>query len=791
MQKGILAMAHGKYFRLSLIALLLTQALIGFASAQTKRKTQKVLIETGKPYDRIVNAIKARGGKVSWEYKHVDGIAADIPEEAIDDIRALVGSTALDKDLDVPRPTAAGPSRSRANGQQFGGVATALTAPSAGVASTSLASFATTYPGAYSLNNAGTRIEKLHALGFTGQGTVVAVIDSGVRPGFSLLTGSFIGGVDFVDDGAPGPAGDSPTDWKKNSNEGHGTFAAGLISGNATFGVGGVLKDALKMYAPNALVNGKLPIIGTAPESQIYVVRVFGDQPGVGASKSTIIAAIQHVIDQRELYDRTNGRQGVKIDVANLSLGISTIAAGRTLMDQSVDAMVRAGIVPVVSVGNVGPAPLTGASPGSAKSALTVGGLSRAANERILNEVFYGTELPDEYYEGLGGDYRPFEGTEIAYFSSRGPHADGRLDPEVVASGVGNIGQGYCPDQILDACFKRLSIASGTSFSAPIVAGIAAALRDAFPNVSATKIRNAIIASGRTAQVADYFDVIDRGNGLPDAWAAYQLLLSGNVDGSLPQDFQPYDLVRRNVEANTDLTVQDRFFSKSFRRLKPGARGEILYDVPPGTERVIVKVRNVAMNGPQNPFFGGDAMFFYVHSAKTSSIGAFGDYLVEADTYFGGEDEVTYELTDPDTGILRIVVNPDTLNAGVVNADVSVEAIHEAWPRATISGSILDAKTKKYTVAVQPNTTRMDFLLTWDHDWAHFPTNDIDLIVCSPEITSEAQCKAEGIKDGATLAGPERVSVANPVEGNWMILVSGFSVPTGSDNFKVRITKVQ
>jgi subtilisin family serine protease len=672
-------MPHGKYFRRLLIALFLIPGLVGLASAQNNRKTQKVLIETSKPYDRITDAIKARGGRINWEYQHVDGIAATIPEDAIEDIRALVGNSAMDKDVDVFRPVAVGPSRSRVSRQQFGGVATPLTAPLAGMTSANLTTFANTHPEAYSLNNAGTRIEKLHARGFTGKGTVVAVIDSGLRPGFKLLNGSIAGGVDFVDDGAPGPAGDSATDWKKDSNEGHGTFSAGLISGNATFGVSGVLRDALEQYAPNAIVDGKLPIIGTAPESKIYVVRVFGDNPNVGASKSTIIAAIQHVVEQRELYDRTNGRQGVKIDVANMSLGVSTLAAGRNLLDQSVDAMLRAGIVPVVSVGNVGPAPLTAASPGSAFSAITVGGLSRAANERILNEVFFATELPEDYYPGLGGDYRPFNGTEVAYFSSRGPHADGRLDPDVVASGVGNIGQGYCPDQILDACFKRISIASGTSFSAPIVAGIAAALRQAFPNMSAAKIRNAIIASGRTAQVEDYFDLLDRGQGLPDAWGAYQMLAGGNVDGSLPQVNRPDDLVRRNIEQNTDLDVKSGFFSKTFRRLKPGERGEILYEVPRGTERVIVKLRNVEMKGAQNPYFGGDAMFFYVHSAKTSSIGGAGDYLVEGDLYAGGEDEVQYDFVDPDTGILRIVVNPDTLNAGFVNAEVSVEAILEAW----------------------------------------------------------------------------------------------------------------
>jgi subtilisin family serine protease len=791
MQERISGMAHGRYFPFRLTAFLLLFGLTGLAQAQVQRKTQKVLIETSKPYTRVSDAIKARGGKVTWEYEYVNGIAAEIPEEAIEYVRAMVGSSSMDKDVDVPRPAAIESNRSRETHQHSGGVATMLSSPGSAIPSEKLPSFANTYPGAYSVNNAGTRIEKLHGLGLTGKRTIVAIIDSGVRPGYKLTASAYIGGADFVDDGPAGPAGDSESDWRKDTNDGHGTFGAGLIAGNATFALSGVLKTALQLYAPSVIVEGKLPIIGTAPDAKLYIVRVFGDDPTVGAPKSTIIAAIQHVIEQRELYNSTNGRQGIKVDVANLSFGVSTLSAGRNLLDESVDAMLKAGIVPVVSVGNVGPAALTTASPGSSMSAVTTGGLSRAANERILNEVLYGTDFPDEYYVGIGGDLRPFEETEIAYFSSRGPNADGRLDPDVVANSVGNISQGYCPDQILDACLKRLSFGSGTSFSAPIVSGIAAALRQAFPSASATQIRNAIIATARTNQVADHFDVVDRGKGLPDAWAALLMLATNNVPNSLPQVNQPNDSVVRNIEQNTNLEVRSGFFSKSFKNLKPGERGEILYNVPKGTEQVIVKVSNVTMTGPQNPFYGGDAMFFYIHSAKTSSIGAFGDYLIEAEPFFGGEPETQFDLIDPDTGVARIVVNPDTLNAGFVSADVSIEAILEAWPRATISDFISNGVTKQYTVEVKSGTTQMDLLLDWRHDWVHYPTNDVDLVVCDPSITTVADCKAFGIKDGATLAGPERVSIPNPVAGNWMILVSGFNVTTPMDDFTVRVSKIR
>jgi serine protease AprX len=381
----------------------------------------------------------------------------------------------LIKDVDVQKPANVEPIRARSTGQATHALITSDPITSfSRLLSKDLKTLATEDSPAYSINSPQTRIEKLHAMGYTGNGVIVAVIDSGMRTGYKLVDDAVIGGIDFVDDGAPGPAGDSQSDWKKEGNDGHGTFAAGLIAGKGTFVINGVLKEALERYLPGAVVDGKLPLIGSAPDAQIYAVRVFGENAGTGASLSIILASIQHVIDQRLLFDNTQGKKGINVKVANLSLGVSTLAAGQTLLDTSIDRMLLAGIVPIVSVGNVGPSALTTSSPGSSRSSVTVGGTGHAANERIMNEVLYGTQLVEEYYPGIGGDIRPFSGTEIAWFSSRGPNADGRMDPDIAASGVGNVGQGYCPDQILDACYKRLSIASGTSFSAPIVSGIAA-----------------------------------------------------------------------------------------------------------------------------------------------------------------------------------------------------------------------------------------------------------------------------------------------------------------------------
>ena len=89
----------------------------------------------------------------------------------------------------------------------------------------------------------------------------------------------------------------------------------------------------------------------------------------------------------------------------------------------------------------------------------------------------------------VGNLYRPFLGVQMAYFSSRGPNADGRPDPDVVSNGFDNFGQGYGSDR------GSISLGSGTSFATPSVAGVAAVLRQRFPSATARTIRNAIIAS--------------------------------------------------------------------------------------------------------------------------------------------------------------------------------------------------------------------------------------------------------------------------------------------------------
>ncbi|RJR26156.1 MAG: hypothetical protein C4574_07715 [Candidatus Latescibacterota bacterium] len=85
---------------------------------------------------------------------------------------------------------------------------------------------------------------------------------------------------------------------------------------------------------------------------------------------------------------------------------------------------------------------------------------------------------------------------EIAYFSSRGPTADGRVKPDFVAMGYAVQSVGY-PDT---AGFARYS---GTSYAAPLVAGICAQLLEAHPSWDFGKLRSALRATASRSGFPD------------------------------------------------------------------------------------------------------------------------------------------------------------------------------------------------------------------------------------------------------------------------------------------------
>jgi Subtilase family len=392
---------------------------------------------------------------------------------------------------------------------------------------------------------------------------------------------------------------------------------------------------------------------------------------------------------------------------------------------------------------------------------LTVGAASLAHNERILRRLQLGPTT--------GALYRPFLGTQTAFFSSRGPNADGRLDPDVVANGFASFGQG-------SGTAATITIASGTSFAAPTTAGVAALLRQAFPAATARQIRNAIIAGANPNLLADASTVLDQGAGYVDGVAAANLLAAGAVPDALPEAPKANKNVNVNVQQNTFLRVHDGPLTESATDLKPGQRHEVVYRVNPNTSQVVVVLSNVVPALPpaqQNQLFGDDILLS-VHSAKTSAIGE-GDYKFY-DFTTGG----TFTFDNPETGLMRITVGGDWTNAGTISADVAIFSTTEAIPQFSAQGQVVEQQTLVFPIVIPSGVSQAEFRLIWREDWGRYPTNDLDLFVIRPNGLTNL--------DGATSSDPEVVRLNNPVAGTYTAVIRGFDVPTGSDKYEFRVS---
>ncbi len=716
---------------------------------------ENVLIQTDKPYSSVVSAITAAGGSVTHTYENFNGIAARIPRSAIRTIGLLTGPGRITKDLIVPAPVPWEPVHGKMAGLERTGDERRIAFDSVrAIAAPDLASILADHPDAYAFNNASTNIDALLADGFTGNGVVVGVIDSGLKPGFAHIAGSVVGCDDFVP---------SPSLGCSNSlNDGHGTFVAGMITSSVIFGFNplGALFQSVSTHLPGSILppNG-IPMVGSAPLSSIYALRVF--PPGAGSPSSRILAAVDRAIQLRDMFeDGIAG--GVKIQVVNMSLGGPSIFPGRDIFDTAVNALLDHDIVMVTSASNDGPSGLSIGSPGSSFGAITTGAANIAEYERILRDL---TFRPPGFIPS-GIFFRPSSHIQTATFSSRGPNADGRGDPDVTASGFASFGQGF------NTPFS-IELASGTSFSSPTVAGVAAVLREAFPAATALQVRNAIIASANPNILGDNPTKEDQGNGYVDAQAARLLLAGGGVPDFLPTPPTFNRSVKVNLETNAGLDVRSGSITQHVGPLKPGERGEVLYRVAPNTAQVVISIANFSAGAQQNPLFGDD-LFFRVHTAKTSNLQGGG--------YFGFPAFVTggtFVINDPETGIIRVTPSGDWTNAGDVEADVIIFSVANPLPGFSDQRRVVETDSIQIPFHVPAGTSLAEVRLSWRENWGRYPVNDIDLFLVDPF----------GIPnfDGATLDSPENVIINNPIAGGWIAIVAGFEFHTPDDKYKLRI----
>src|SRR5207253_8203910 len=263
-----------------------------------------------------------------------------------------------------------------------------------------------------------------------GAGVGIAVIDSGIAP-VADLADRITAFYDFTN--GQGGVPTTPVD-----GYGHGTHVAGLAAGSGL------------------MSNGQYE--GVAPDAHLIGLRVLDDS-GSG-STSDVLAAVEFAIANKA---------ALGIDIINLSLGHPPYESAATdPLVQAVQAATQAGIIVVVSAGNVGVNATTGQigyagilSPGNAPNAITV------ASAKPMGTLDPTDDL-------------------VANYSSRGPSwIDGYAKPDVAVPGQMLLAPA-APGSFLVTHYPSLLSAdgnyialSGTSMAAGVESGLVALVLEA------------------------------------------------------------------------------------------------------------------------------------------------------------------------------------------------------------------------------------------------------------------------------------------------------------------------
>jgi subtilisin family serine protease len=281
--------------------------------------------------------------------------------------------------------------------------------------------------------------------GATGREIGWAVLDTGIRgdhPHFAKH-GNIVFQWDCTQNGAPVQHKPGSKQSDTLDRQGHGTHVAGIIAGELT-----VLRKK---------DDKQIRMAGMAPETMIYGFKVLDDR-GYGRD-AWIIKALDAVADINEQAGE------LRIAGINLSLGgnfdPSVYGCGHSPLCQELRRLWGQGVLVCLAAGNEGYALLQSANgdvpsnmdlsigdPANLEEAIAVGSVHK------LNPHTYG----------------------VSYFSSRGPTADGRVKPDLVAPGERILSalhdiDGKAGSTALEDLYVEMS---GTSMAAPHVSGLLA-----------------------------------------------------------------------------------------------------------------------------------------------------------------------------------------------------------------------------------------------------------------------------------------------------------------------------
>lgn len=282
-------------------------------------------------------------------------------------------------------------------------------------------------------------VPELHAQGLSGAGVLVCVLDSGFR-----TTHQAFAGLDVVatrDFVHGDPVVDDEPGQDATGAASHGTSVLGCIAGSLAGGYSG------GAFGASVALGKTEDIASETPVEMDYWQ--FGAEWADSLGADVISSSLGYFTFDDPLDSYTYADLDGRTTVV-------TLAAAEAA---------RRGITVVTAAGNEGATPWHYLiAPGDADSIVTVGAV-------------------DSF-------------NVVTSFSSRGPTADGRVKPDVTAMGR----RVLCVAFADPAGYTRLS---GTSFSTPLTAGVAALLLEAHPSWGPAEVRDALRETALNAAAPD------------------------------------------------------------------------------------------------------------------------------------------------------------------------------------------------------------------------------------------------------------------------------------------------
>ncbi|HII06235.1 MAG TPA: S8 family serine peptidase, partial [Methanotrichaceae archaeon] len=491
---------------------------------------------------------------------------------------------------------------------------------------------------------------------------------------------------------------------------GHGTAVAGIIAGSGTASGG--------------------QYMGVAPGASLLNVRVI-DSEGSGQI-SDIIAGIDWAIEN-------------DADVLSMSLGGLNLGESNPPISMAADNAMDAGTVACVAAGNL--------------------------DERLLLLMLVASSVCLGCVESPGDGVKVITvgatdcDDRIAAFSGSGPLRDGRYKPTLVAPGV-NVVTTVPPNLDIEGKLNSYYAgASGTSLSTPVVAGVAALLIQAEPEITPAGVKAALTrgATKLNNTQDEEYETYYQGAGLLDAKKSFDILGTYQLCSVLPDRWSAGRWVYGDFWVVGDDTVYgsldtgaDRFQKKMYA-LAPG-------DVDWNSKFLFFsdkELSNVATSA-SGPIAKWTSVQPLPRNIPANGQRVFGATIsIPEDALPGRYD-----------GFIDISENGSRIFSLPLTVEVA-ESIEMDTGRGSVPGSLVKGEWDYYYVDVPTSTDELKCSLRWEGE------PDLDLFLLSPTSEYYPAGQDEGV---------ETVSVDTPPTGRWLVAAHARNI-TGESDYVLEVER--